>query len=73
MEIDFIAEAITAQFGERCPDYAEGCPCCDAWKQYDNLRSLIPVAQKKADEIRQYDVDAAAGAQAVVDELTKLV
>lgn len=47
---DFIAEAITEAFGKRCPDYAEGCPCCDAWKQYDDLRALgtqpVPVAVK---------------------------
>lgn len=36
-EQDLIAEAITEAFGERCPDVAEGCPCCDAWKQYDDL------------------------------------
>ncbi len=33
---DYIAKAITEAFGERCPEYAEGCPCCDAWKQRDD-------------------------------------
>jgi len=34
---DMIAEAITDQFGSRCDEYVPGCPCCDAWKQYDDL------------------------------------
>ena len=33
-----IEEAITDQYGERCEEYAQGCPCCDAWKQYDRLK-----------------------------------
>lgn len=34
---DYIAEAITEAFGERCPEYAEGCHTCEVWKQYDGL------------------------------------
>lgn len=37
---DYIAEAITEAFGERCPDFAEGCACCEAWQQYDMLREV---------------------------------
>ncbi len=22
-------------FGSRCPDYAEGCACCEAWNVHD--------------------------------------
>lgn len=36
---NLIEEAITEAFGPRCPEYAEGFPCCDAWVQYDNLRA----------------------------------
>lgn len=36
-----IDEAITEAFGERCPEYAEGCPCCDAWAELDALRREI--------------------------------
>lgn len=36
---DLIEEAIVEAFGERCSDYAPGCPCCDVWKQYDDLRA----------------------------------
>ncbi|AMX93661.1 MULTISPECIES: hypothetical protein [Mesorhizobium] len=45
---DFIAEAITEAFGERCPDYAEGCAACDAWKQYDDLRALSAIHSQGA-------------------------
>lgn len=36
---DYIAEAITAHWGERCPDHEATCPCCAAWAQYDALRT----------------------------------
>lgn len=32
-----IAEAITDYLGERCPEYAEGCFCCEAWAEFDRL------------------------------------
>lgn len=35
--MNLIEEALTDQWGERCPDYVAGCPCCDAWKLYDDL------------------------------------
>ena len=24
-------------YGPRCPDYDEGCHCCKAWWEHDNL------------------------------------
>lgn len=36
MATDYIAKAITKAFGERCPEYAAGCYCCEAWKQRDS-------------------------------------
>lgn len=35
-----IEEAITGWFGERCQEALEGCPCCDAWAEYDALTRL---------------------------------
>jgi len=32
-----VHEAMGFYWGERCPDYEEGCPTCEAWKQYDNM------------------------------------
>lgn len=36
---NLVEDAITSAFGERCPEYAEGCFACEAWKQYDALRA----------------------------------
>lgn len=30
-----IHEAVQFYWGERCPEHEEGCPTCEAWKQYD--------------------------------------
>lgn len=38
-----IEEAMTAHWGERCDDYEQGCPVCDAWREYDNLLTDIRV------------------------------
>lgn len=35
--MELIQEAITAWFGPRCNEHMEGCPVCDAWKEYDEL------------------------------------
>lgn len=44
MANELIAEAITDYLGERCLDYAEGCPTCEAWAEYDVLtRPAAPV------------------------------
>lgn len=43
---DLIAECITEQYGERCPDFEPGCYCCQAWAQYDALRT----AQARGEE-----------------------
>ena len=40
---DYIAEAITAHWGERCPDYEPRCACCAAWVQYDALKTPPPL------------------------------
>lgn len=34
---DYLAEAITEAFGERCADYEPDCHCCRAWRQYDAI------------------------------------
>lgn len=43
---DFIAEAITDYWGERCPDYVGDCSICTAWKQYDTQRVLLKEAEE---------------------------
>lgn len=29
---------IKRNYGERCLEYEKGCPCCDVWVLYDNLK-----------------------------------
>lgn len=47
-ENDFIAEAITEQYGERCPDFDPACYCCQAWAQYDALKGGDASAERGA-------------------------
>jgi hypothetical protein len=32
-----VHEAIQFYWGERCPEHEDGCPVCEAWRQYDAL------------------------------------
>lgn len=34
---DYIAEAIEAHYGPRCPDFNAECACCLAWERYNAL------------------------------------
>ena len=45
---NLIEEAIREHWGERCPDFEPGCPCCRAWAEFDkteHLRSSLNDAQ----------------------------
>jgi len=35
-----VHEAIGFYWGERCPEHEDGCPVCEAWKQYDNMTGV---------------------------------
>lgn len=35
--MNLVEQAITGHWGEKCDDYEEGCPVCDAWREYENL------------------------------------
>jgi hypothetical protein len=37
VKTNMIKEAIAAHWGEKCADYVKGCPCCDAWRQFEKL------------------------------------
>lgn len=37
MTRSLVEEAIQEHWGERCPDFEPGCPCCRAWAEYDKL------------------------------------
>ncbi len=53
---DFIAEAITAHWGERCPDHEAGCFVCNAWTQYDALRFSADLRANPHPEIEIRDL-----------------
>ena len=35
--MNLVEQALTGHWGERCAEHQDGCPVCDAWRQYDNL------------------------------------
>ena len=35
--MNLIEQAIEGHWGERCAEHQDGCPVCDAWRDYDNL------------------------------------
>lgn len=67
---DYIAEAITEYYGERCADSEPGCPCCDAWAQYDAIREAA--LREAADELYRwgdiYGDNAARSVLALIDK-----
>jgi hypothetical protein len=55
---DPIAQAIIEHWGERCPDYSEGCPCCDVWSQYDALTRRSSAGVKVETKIEAQPIHA---------------
>lgn len=49
---NLIAEALTGQFGERCPDFEPECHTCKAWRQYDDLRKELAEARAENERLR---------------------
>ncbi len=45
----YIAEAVKAHWGERCPDFDADCKTCAAWSEFDTLESL----QRENEELRK--------------------
>ena len=35
--MNLVEEALTEQWGEKCPEYEQGCVVCQAWREYENL------------------------------------
>ena len=64
-----IEQAIEGHWGERCPDYEEGCLVCDAWREYDNLVMDNKLSNKLfLEELTHTRADPAIRA-----EMTKLI
>ena len=52
-----IEQAIEGHWGERCAEHQDGCPVCDAWREYDNLvmdnKIANEIAQKAFTEVNK--------------------
>ena len=52
-----IKRAMLEYWGERCDDYEQECPVCDAWRDYDNLvmdnKVANEIAQKAFTEVNK--------------------
>ena len=48
-----IEQAIEGHWGERCAEHQDGCPVCDAWREYDNLVMDNEIAQKAFTEVNK--------------------
>ena len=44
--MNLVEQTLTEQWGEKCPEYEQGCVVCQAWREYENLvtygESLTP-------------------------------
>jgi hypothetical protein len=49
--MNLIEQAIESYWGERCPDYEEGCVVCEAWRDYDNLLMDNKIANEIASKL----------------------
>ena len=45
---NLVEQAIAGHWGERCAEHQDGCPVCDAWREYDNLITDNQVLNKMA-------------------------
>lgn len=50
-----LTDAITGWRGERCGDFAAGCPCCEAWAEYDRLKTPVDPAVWQPIDDAPYD------------------
>ena len=52
-----IEQAIEGHWGARCAEHQDGCPVCDAWREYDNLvmdnKVANEIAQKAFTEVNK--------------------
>ena len=48
-----VEDAITAHWGSRCYDFAEGCSCCEAWAEYDRLTAAAQTPPEDVGAVAQ--------------------
>ena len=39
--LEALDKFVTKQFGTRCPDFEENCPCCKMWSLRDQVKEMI--------------------------------
>ena len=49
--MNLIEQAIEGHWGERCAEHQDGCPVCDAWREYDNLVMDNKIANEIASKL----------------------
>lgn len=67
-----IEEAITEQFGERCPDFDADCICCQVWSQYDDLVEQRATVTALRTELEAVKREAVAHIAAVINHPTSV-
>ena len=57
---ELIAEAIIAQYGERCPEFDADCILCQVWSEYDDLvehRIVIESLRSELEAVKREAVE----------------
>jgi len=77
-----IEQALTEHWGERCPDTEPGCPCCDAWAEYDALQAQLAEARNAAlgdawdraeSEILDFPFDEGTDQEAMLERVERAI
>jgi len=59
--MNLVEQALTEQWGERCPDFESGCVVCQAWREYENLvtygASATPTRNLMVEEMTRPPID----------------
>ena len=73
--MNLVEQALTEHWGEKCDSYEQGCPVCDAWREYENLVTYGASAPRNLmlEEMTRPPIDPEAQALAIKLMLTKQV
>ena len=71
--MNLVEQALTEHWGEKCNDYEQGCPVCDAWREYENLVTYGASAPRNLmlEEMTRPPIDREAQLHAIKLILTK--
>ena len=51
MGTSMLEEAVREYFGERCPDFDEGCEICLAWRELDQAKANASIARLSIEQL----------------------